>query len=889
MDYKILNELIDSVDKYKAHKKPKNEKDEKGEQIYETLLEHTKRTKKYFDKFWQSKKCDDILDRFCSALWQDKMIKKKDIEEAKIILKEMIEAIPIFHDLGKINPNFQIEKMDNKEIVRDENFIETKHSFISAILYLSYFRNKIVNIIKGRKIKDLLKEFILYHAYIIERHHSDIDKIGKFVGKINFKANPDTEQAIKELPISKLIEAITKSKIYMKDLSLKKGSTDNLIASFEDKKFINKNDKRRSEKQGIYICIYIRWLYSLLVASDYYATSEFMNGGSFNEVDDLNNIQDWINVYENTDLMKNIRKYQNESYPMPMENLNKATNINILRSEIFCEAEGQIKNNYQENIFYLEAPTGSGKSNTAMNLSFKLMSLNKDLCKIFWIYPFNTLVEQNLDTLENIFRKKENIISKIAVINSLTPIKLKHVDCKGNIISGNDEPDENSEKNVYRQSLLDRQFLNYPMILSTHVSLFNTIFGESQQNLLSFYQLINSVIVLDEIQSYKNSIWTEIIYFLKSLANLFNMKIIIMSATLPNLDRLSQGQSEAIFLLKNSNKFFKIDCFKNRVQLNYDLLDTKVDDKFNQLKEHLKQHLDTDKKILIEFIKKQTANDFWLYLVKDEYFREKSIKIEYLSGDDSLAERKRILDKIKQTEDTIVLVATQVIEAGVDIDMDIGYKNISKLDSEEQFIGRINRSCKRKGITYFFQIDDAKDIYKNDIRVDSEFTLEKEKMREILINKNFGDYYNKILDVTKNNNKAYIKDFLGSIADLNYEYIDKHMKLIDEDKNIVQVYLARKIVDINGDLIDGKEIWKQYVNLWKMKGSMDYAEWKVNMSIITSKMNYFIYQVNKSNLELKEYNDKMGNIIYIEDGDKYFIEDKFNREMLQGVGGIDFI
>lgn len=765
MDYKILNELIDNVDKYKAHKKPKNEKDEKGEQIYETLLEHTKRTEKYFNKFWQSKKCDDILDRFCSVLWQDKMIKKKDIEEAKIILKEMIEAIPIFHDLGKINPNFQIEKMGNKEIVRDENFIETKHSFISAIIYLSYFRNKIVNKVKGRKIKDLLKEFILYHAYIIERHHSDIDKIGKFVGKINFKANPDTEQAIKELPISKLIEAITKSKIYMKDLSLKKGSTDNLIASFEDKKFINKNDKRRSEKQGIYICIYIRWLYSLLVASDYYATSEFMNGGSFNEVDDLNNIQDWINVYENTDLMKNIRKYQNENYPMSTENLNKATNINILRSEIFCEAEEQIKNNYQENMFYLEAPTGSGKSNTAMNLSFKLMSLNKDLCKIFWIYPFNTLVEQNLDTLENIFGKKENIISRIAVINSLTPIKLKHVDCKGNIISENDEPDENNEKNVYRQSLLDRQFLNYPMILSTHVSLFNTIFGESQQNLFGFYQLINSVIVLDEIQSYKNSIWTEIIYFLKSLSNLFNMKIIIMSATLPNLDRLSQGQSKAIFLLKNSNKFFKTDCFKNRVQLNYDLLDTKVDDKFNQLKEHLKEHLDTDKKILIEFIKKRTANDFWLYLVEDEYFREKNIKIEYLSGDDSLAERKRILDKIKQTEDTIVLIATQVIEAGVDIDMDIGYKNISKLDSEEQFIGRINRSCKRKGITYFFQIDNAKDIYKNDIRVDSEFTLEKENMREILINKNFGDYYNKILDVTKNNNKAYIKDFLGSIAD----------------------------------------------------------------------------------------------------------------------------
>lgn len=96
------------------------------------MLEHTKRTEKYFDKFWQLKKCDDILDRFCSVLWQDKMIKKKDIEEAKIILKEMIEAIPIFHDLGKINPNFQIEKMGNKEIIKRGKFYRNKTSFISA-------------------------------------------------------------------------------------------------------------------------------------------------------------------------------------------------------------------------------------------------------------------------------------------------------------------------------------------------------------------------------------------------------------------------------------------------------------------------------------------------------------------------------------------------------------------------------------------------------------------------------------------------------------------------------------------------------------------------------------------------------------------------------------
>ncbi len=49
----------------------------------------------------------------------------------------------------------------------------------------------------------------------------------------------------------------------------------------------------------------------------------------------------------------------------------------------------------------------------------------------------------------------------------------------------------------------------------------------------------------------------------------------------------------------------------------------------------------------------------------------------------------------------VILVATQVVEAGIDIDMDIGYKDISKLDSEEQFIGRINRNFKRKVLSIF--------------------------------------------------------------------------------------------------------------------------------------------------------------------------------------------
>ena len=71
--------------------------------------------------------------------------------------------------------------------------------------------------------------------------------------------------------------------------------------------------------------------------------------------------------------------------------INGMKGINILRTEMFLDSENVLMNNTDKNIFYLEAPTGSGKSNMAMNLSFKLM---QDINKIFYIYPFKHLLSR---------------------------------------------------------------------------------------------------------------------------------------------------------------------------------------------------------------------------------------------------------------------------------------------------------------------------------------------------------------------------------------------------------------------------------------------------------------------------------------------------------------
>ena len=767
-------------------------------------------------------------------------------------------TIPIFHDIGKVNPNFQLMKLKVNDFKENEAYVNTHHSFLSSMFYMDYCRKLVYDEKNEDEIVNLLAEFILYNGYIIARHHSELGSLTEFTKLINL--DDDTY-------FSKLKRIINNEDIYSVKIDFIKSDIEDMFRN------LNKVDKdaekvgKRSIKQGVYLSIYIRWLYSLLVASDYYATSEFMNEADFSENTDLNDIDKWDSVYENTDLLKNIRQYQQERYPISNEELNTVTDINILRSEIFCEVEEKIKTNADENIFYLEAPTGSGKSNTAINASFKLMQHDKRLQKIFYIYPFNTLVEQNLETLEKVFADNEDIKQNIAVINSITPIKVSEKDLN-----------DNEEKDVYQKALLDRQFLNYPMILSTHVSLFNIIFGNRQSDVLAFYQLANSVIVLDEIQSYKNKIWAEIICYLKELAKMFNIKIIIMSATLPDLDILSRFQAQAVDLLENSSRFFAVDCFKNRVKLNYDLLKIDKDDILGELKTHLKQYLKSDKKILIEFIKKKTAHDFWVDLQENEDFKD--VQIEYLSGDDSIAERKRILDKVKKATDTIILVSTQVIEAGVDIDMDIGYKNISKLDSEEQFLGRINRSCKKEGIAYFFEVDEASDIYKDDVRLSESIVLKDVNMQKILELKLFDEYYKKVLETTMGKYSYHFDEFIKDISDLNYESISTHMKLIDDTQDMVQIYLVRTLC-VDGEVLDGKQIWDSYVDLWENgRKTMSYAEWKIELSRITSKMNNFIYQVSKPNLRIGKFYEQMGNIICLEDGDKYFIKDKFNREIL---------
>jgi CRISPR-associated endonuclease/helicase Cas3 len=822
----------------------------------EILKEHVDRCYHYFEELWEHKNFKAVFENF-----QKELSPELSDEGIKLFYSLIVNVI-IFHDCGKINPRFQSIKMKNtlKKWAAIDCLDGTKHSILSAAIYFDYFYEKIQESLLSKDEKNMIHVFMLVNAYVISRHHGNLSRFEEFLEE--FQPNRQLADIFSCMNQGDFTE-VYHGPFCKRDRHMMNMPRQNtrIYHSFLEK---------QSSHAGLYT--YIRFLFSVLVSCDYYATSEYDNGIQMSAFGTIENTE-FATQYEQSERVKQIRRLNPESC------VDDKKDINILRNRMFYEAEQTLLKNKDTNIAFIEAPTGAGKSNLAMNCSLKL--LDKNINKIFYVYPFNTLVEQNYDTLEKIYGQTD-IFKSIAVINSITPIPLN-----GTRKFWENLDIEENEK-FYQKALLDRQFLNYPFILTTHVNLFQIMFGCEREAAISFYQLAGSVVVLDEIQSYKNVLWTEIMMFLQCYSRLLNMKIIIMSATLPKLDMLTGNHEKVVNLIKNPEKYFQDARFKKRVTLSYELLYPDRKTEMKELYAHVLGQAQKGRKLLMEFITKTSAEKFYHMLT--ESGRE-DLQIFCMTGDDNQIDRKRILREMDTADKdkAVILVATQVVEAGIDIDMDIGYKDISKLDSEEQFIGRINRNFKRKGVVYFFDMDNESGIYKEDYRVDTAYTLRKDEMKQLLADKNFGKYYDYILKGIRKyrndrKNENGIEAFVDNVKKLDFVWISQKMKLIDKNDDWkMSVYFAREITTDTGEIIDGKQVWERYRELLSDM-TMNYAKKQILLSEVKSKMSYFIYQIKIDNS--LDYNDRIGELYLIEDAEQYFENGRLNTDKFYSQGNL---
>lgn len=574
----------------------------------EILTTHLELTMKYFKKIYEDKNLKIVFDKLA-----DKFLGEN--ESIKKFWNEMIVNTIYMHDIGKLNINFQIDKMKNEIFKRVPLYQSKRHSDLSARIYLDYFGKKLLDLYSENKVDDEIAfkclVFIVINYYIISKHHSSIKSLREdFYKEGGIAATPEK---FKEL-LEEVNNYCPNLKILIKDNAELFG----VLESLNKENWSNSIETKDWESVDYYI--YTKLLYSLLVSSDFYATSEYSSGKPIESLNLLTNIDEYISVFNNTDIYKGIKLHQETGKIFSKDN------INYYRSEMFLEAEQNLGKNIKENILFLEAPTGSGKTITSINLALKLLEKNRELNKIFYIFPFNTLVEQTNASLREIFQGSF-LEENISVINSITPIKeVENED-------GRDQID-------YERSLLNRQFIHSPIVLTTHVHFFENLFGIDRESSFALPHLANSVVIMDEIQSYKNKIWKEIIIFLKKYAEILNIKIIIMSATLPNLSFLLNSEAQIPSLVINKEKYYRNPIFKDRVSLDFSLLEKEYEKEelFDQIEKIILEKY-RDKKVVVEFIKKSSAFDFYKRLVeKNEDSKE---DIFLITGDDNKAERKK--------------------------------------------------------------------------------------------------------------------------------------------------------------------------------------------------------------------------------------------------------
>ncbi|MEL7566484.1 MAG: CRISPR-associated helicase Cas3' [Dehalobacterium sp.] len=786
----ILPEILKDI-RFLAHTRNMG-----GMKKTETLLAHSELTLHYYKVYCKQKRMDVIVKGLIAS-----SSLRRDEEETVYLL--FLYAV-FLHDLGKINPRYQYEVLENKLFATlSRQASNSHHALASAYLYIDHMYQVLLN-----NPTALAQKYLVAFAYCIYKHHGKLENGHDF------------------------------SKLETWDEKYFQSKLDSSI--FDDVRYYMQDSEVVGQPINFYILC--RLLYALITGCDYCATQEFMTGHPMQPAVIQNGGETLKKCYDESDICRSIRQYQKDPAAF------KGDPINSLRNQLFLETEQNLLSVPEAHIYYLEAPTGAGKTNMAINLTLRVLEIDPNINNVFYIFPFNTLVEQTKKTLLPFFG------DQLAVINSITPV----------VMGGDDREDK------YEAAWLDHIFNNYPIVLTSHINFFNALFGCGRLQCFPLLKLCNSVVILDEIQSYKNSIWREIISFLQCYAQQLHIKIVMMSATLPQLDQLLRTvDAKFTTLVEDPQRYYRNPLFQGRVRLDFSLLE-KGKITLEELKKEVLRF--KDKRVLVEFIKKKSAREFY-ELCKDE------CNAVLLTGDDNAARRDQVIQRINNGE-KLILIATQVIEAGVNIDMEIGFKDISLPDAEEQFLGRINRSCLNVegAIAYFFDFDDASFIYRGDERL--RYSIQDPDIRRNLQEKRFDEIYARVFaDLIAKTSKANEKNLANldeDCAQFNCEKIEKHLRLIERNWQLFIPYVWEDL--------DGYQVWEEFKALGSNQ-EISYAQRMVEYSRLALKMSYFTFSVFRDKIPIGA--EEYGGYFFINGGERFVKDGILDREGLEkDYGGI---
>lgn len=257
------------------------------------------------------------------------------------------------------------------------------------------------------------------------------------------------------------------------------------------------------------------------------------------------------------------------------------------------------------------------------------------------------------------------------------------------------ELDENpSEKLLQELEALEFQddTFGYPFIITTFVRIFETLLGNKNHEFMKLPNFSNCVFLLDEIQSLPPRLYGFFVAYLDKFCKLTGSFAIVSTATQPAL-RLPDDNKEAKEFFLDYEQPFKLLSLSHYENPVFNRYTVEVQKSIIDIEQLGLQVLQEEKSVLVILNTIQDTKDLYNFITENmddtnvlllnTHFtpRDRSLKIY-------LAKRK-----LRQG-DKVVLISTQLIEAGVDIDFPVLYRDFATISSVVQSAGRCNRNGK---------------------------------------------------------------------------------------------------------------------------------------------------------------------------------------------------
>jgi len=343
--------------------------------------------------------------------------------------------------------------------------------------------------------------------------------------------------------------------------------------------------------------------------------------------------------------------------------------------------------NFQKQLRYvntdviLHAPTGSGKTEAAMNWVF---ANQKENTRLFYLLPYTASINAMVKRLQRIFGNE-----------TITALHSKTLDFFYQQLS-DETSNEDINYTAISQEARTKKVLSgeifYPVKVATlHQVLKTSLKGKGWE--LSLFDYKNALFIIDEFHTYDALLTGLMLASIKLFKRLFDAKFLFMSATIPEfmlqkiIAEIFEGDSSKLIrpspLILSDAEILN----RKRHQL-YCQQKQSIQDTIHLIKEYL----ESGKSVLVivnnvktcQQLYKEIEFDGSKRLLHSGFNRKSRIEIEKEITNDDISVRPQLL------------IATQAVEVSLDIDYNVAFIENAPIDALIQRFGRVNRAGKLK-------------------------------------------------------------------------------------------------------------------------------------------------------------------------------------------------